>query len=59
MEYSPLPREESERRRLGRDCLAAHVVAQMQRGLLDLDTQEFLKAIEENKKAEEAGDIWE
>lgn len=61
MEYSPLPREESERSGVGRDCPLARIVAQMQGGYLirDLDQEAFEKAIQDNKQAEEAGDIWE
>ncbi len=40
MEYSPLPLEESERQGLGRECLAAYIVARLQGGLL-LDIEEY------------------
>ena len=34
MEYSPLPLNEHERSGLGRECLAAYIVARLQSGLL-------------------------
>lgn len=40
MEYSPTPMNESERRGLGRECLAAYIVARLQGGLL-LDIEEI------------------
>lgn len=40
MEYSPLPLEESERQGLGRECLAAYIVARLQGGLL-LDIEQY------------------
>lgn len=36
MDYSPLPMNENERRRDGRDCLASYVVAQLQGDPFDL-----------------------
>lgn len=67
MEVHPMPREESERRGLGRDCIASYVVARLQEpaAIFDLDPVETFKphpqqqAIEDNRKAEAAGDIWE
>lgn len=41
MEYSPMPMDESERRGIGRDCLASFVVAGLQEpAIFDLDPPE-------------------
>ena len=46
-EFHPIPLEENERRRLGRDCLASRIVALLQSGFCIEEIREMIEVEDE------------